>query len=30
MTSVKKGWCGTEPIASFEMPVGEVRRTQAG
>jgi hypothetical protein len=26
----KKGWRGTEPITSFEIPVGMVRRTQAG
>jgi hypothetical protein len=26
----KKGCWGTEPIASFEIPVGTVLRTQAG
>lgn len=26
----KNGCCGTEPIASLEIPVGAVRRTQAG
>ena len=26
----KKGWRGTAPMTSLEMPVGLVRRTQAG
>lgn len=27
---VKKGWFGTEPITSLEIPVGMVFRTKAG
>lgn len=30
ITRRKKGCCGTEPMASLEIPVGTVRRTQAG
>jgi hypothetical protein len=30
MTFMKKGCFGTLPMASLEMPVGTVRRTQAG
>lgn len=29
VTRTKKGWLGTAPMTSLEMPVGMVRRTKA-